>query len=146
MTSKATCEITEERACTTASFSTGRNPETQNIMRADTLTARRLTSTRTAAATATKGSTHPDVAAGGTRAIAIATPTKADPAFRIILIAPAIPNPRARKRERKLGLVLSAIWDISRISRTGSKSIDSLRSMPIRYPLQLRAEALQSAS
>ena len=109
------------------------------------LTASRLTSTSTAAAIATPESPHaipsPEVAAGGTRAIAIATPTRADPEPRIILIAPAMPDPRARKRDRKLGLVLSATCGISRISRPGGKSMDSFRSTPSSAPIAIASRS-----
>jgi len=102
------------------------------------LTASMLINTSTAAAAATPGNPHaiplPEVAAGGTCEIAIATPVKVDPALWMILIASARPDPRARKRERKLGLVFSATWEISRIWSPGGKSIDYLRSMPISAP------------
>jgi hypothetical protein len=78
-------------------------------MRDDTLTASMLINKSTAAAAATPGNPHaiplPEVAAGGTCELAIATPIKVDPALWMILIASARPDPRARKRERKLGLV-----------------------------------------
>jgi len=53
---------------------------------------------------------------------AIATSTSVDPEPRMILSEPAIPDPSARKSDRKFGLVRSAICGTALMSRPGGMS------------------------
>jgi len=62
------------------------------------------------------------VAAGGTSATAIATPTSTDPTFRVRLMTAATPEPNARNRARKSGVIRSRICGTVVISNPGGSN------------------------
>ncbi len=101
----------------------GRYPIYQSTRSAARLIDRTLTRSNTPEPTASAVFPHaipmPTVAAGGTSATAIMTPTSADESPEARLITPAAPDPRATTSDRISGRNRSRICEIDRISNPG---------------------------
>jgi len=119
----------------------GRYPIYQSTRSAARLIDRTLTRSNTPEPTASAVFSHaipmPTVAAGGTSATAIMTPTSADESPEARLITPAAPDPRATTSDKMSGRNRSRICEIDRISNPGGTRFPALTRMAKRAALAI---------